>query len=88
MRRTIIVQSMERVDLSELVCPIIVVYQNPMDFPGYCLARVFDGTRPTNTAVLKRFLVEIQRDIEKYTTGMHFITRTENDPLSVIGVWI
>lgn len=88
MERTIIVSSMEKVDLSELVCPMITVYQSPVDFPGHCVARVFDGPRPTNTVVLRRFLVEIQRDIKKHTAGMHFIPRDETDPLSIIGVWM
>lgn len=88
MGKTIIVQSIKEVDLSGLKYPMIAVYQNPMDFQGYCVAKVFDGPYPTDIAVIRGYLVEIQRDIRKNTVGMRFMPRDENDPLSIIGTWI
>ncbi len=81
------VASIKEVDLSDLYMPTIVVYDNPADFTGKCVARIFDLNKPTDTVIVKNTLDEIYEDIHK-NTNMAYMIRDPNDPPSLVGVWI
>lgn len=81
------VESMQEVDFTGLKVPMIAVYKNPEDFPGQCVARIFDMHRPTDTIMVKGSIKEIERDIRKYTS-MTFLKRGAEDVLSLVGVWL
>lgn len=81
------VESIKEVDLSGLKVPFIAVYQNPKDFPGKCVARIYELDQPTDTLMIKDTLEEIAEDIQKHT-GMIFIPRGAEDVLSLVGVWM
>lgn len=81
------VQSVQEIDFSDLVLPMIAVYKNPEDYPNYCVARVFDLERPTNIVIIKKTVREIKEDIEQHT-GMVFLNREVGDVLSLVGVYL
>lgn len=81
------VQSVQEIDFSDLVLPMIAVYKNPEDYPNYCVARVFDLERPTNIVIIKKTVREIKEDIEQHT-GMVFLNRKVGDVLSLVGVYL
>lgn len=49
------VESMSQVDFSDLKCPMITIYEKPLDFPNAFIARVWDGNGPkvTNTIIMR-----------------------------------
>lgn len=81
------VQSVQEIEFSDLVLPMIAVYRNPEDYPNYCVARVFDLERPTNIVIIKKTVREIKEDIEQHT-GMVFLNREVGDVLSLVGVYL
>ena len=82
------VRSFGEVDTSELQQPIICVYQHPEDFPDKCIARMFDGTKPTNIVIIRETVREIQCDIIAYFPDMLPFTRAKEDPKSIVESWI
>lgn len=82
-----IVNSIKEVDFSDFKMPIIAVYQNPEDYPGKCVARIFDLDEPTSVVIVKDALGLIQNDI-RINTGMYFVKRGEDDVKSLVGVWM
>ena len=81
------VQSVQEIDFSDLVLPMIAVYKNPEDYPNDCVARVFDLERPTNIVIIKKTVREIKEDIEQHM-GMVFLNREVADVLSLVGVYL
>lgn len=79
--------SIQEVDSSGLKVPFIAVYKSPEDFPGQCVARIYELDRPTDTVMVKRTLAELQEDIREHT-GKTFIPRENEDVPSLVGVWI
>ena len=47
------VKSFSEADTSGLKQPIICVYSHPADYPEKCVARIFDGTAPTDTIITR-----------------------------------
>lgn len=82
------VRSFAEVDTSELKQPIICVYKHPEDYPDKCVARIFDGARPTNIAITRNTLEEIREDITKHFPAMLPFARCKADPKSVVESWI
>lgn len=80
------VKSIREADLSGMRMPVIAVYKNPEDFPGYYAARVYDVDKPTDTVMVKKTLTEVEMDIRKNTT-MTFAPRGKEDVASLVGVW-
>lgn len=80
-------ESIKEVDLSGLRTPMIAVYQNPDGFPGCYVARVYDADKPTDTVIVKKTQVEIEKDIRR-NTNMTFIPRGAEDVESLVGVWL
>lgn len=86
--KTIEVRSFAEVDTSELKQPIICVYRHPDDYPDKCVARIFDGTKPTNIAITRNTVDEIREDITKRFPAMLPFTRCKEDHKSVVESWI
>lgn len=82
------VKSFAEIDTSELQQPIICVYQHPEDYPDKCVARIFDGTKPTNTVITRNTVEEIREDITKVFPTMLPFARCKEDYKSVVESWI
>lgn len=82
------VKSFAEIDTSELQQPIICVYQHPEDYPDKCVARIFNGTKPTNTVITRETVEEIREDIKKVFPAMLPFTRCKEDHKSVVESWI
>lgn len=86
--KTIEVRSFAEVDTSELRQPIICVLKHPDDYPDKCVARIFDGVKPTNIAITRNTVDEIREDITKHFPAMLPFARCEEDNKSVVESWI
>ena len=82
---TIIVENFANVDFSKLFMPVIVIYENPKDYPGYFVARLFDMQQPTLLAAIKETLVEARRAVPR---TMICINRHESDDPAIVESWI
>lgn len=82
------VRSFAEVDTSELKQPVVCVFQRPQDCPDKCIARLFDGTTPTNTVITRETVEEIQEDILKAFPSMLPFARCKEDHKSVVESWI
>ena len=85
--KDLIVSSIACVDLDRFKLPAIAVHQDPIEYPGNNVARIFDVSTPTNTVIIKDTLEEIMEDI-KTNTDMVFLKRTADDTPSLVGVWL
>lgn len=83
----VIVNSMQEVDLGELLVPMIAVYDNPKDYQGSFVARIYDIDIPTNVVMVKNTLQEMEEDI-KIHTGKEFFGRGKEDDETLVGVWM
>lgn len=81
------VETMAQVDLRSLRMPMVAVYNSPEDFPGYCVARVYDMNQPTDTVMVKKSLREVEEDLRKHT-DFSFLPRGKEDVASLAGVWM
>ena len=66
--------------------PLIAVYQNPFDYPGKAVARLFDADQPTEQALIRDTLQELMAECQKLE--MLFIPRGEYDDEVIVGTWI
>lgn len=82
-----IVRSIKEVDMSDIYIPVIAVYENQEDYPGMCVARIFDMNRPTDTVIVRKTVKEINRDIKRHK-GMIKVARTKNDVPSLVCMWV
>ena len=86
--KTVEVKSFSQVDTSGLEQPIICVYSHPADYPDKCVARIFDGTEPTNTVITRENVEEIREDITKSFPDKIPFARCKKDIKSVVESWI
>ena len=86
--KTIEIRSFAEVDTSELGQPIICVFKHPGDYPDKCVARIFDGAKPTNIAITRNAVDEIREDITKCFPTMLPFDRCKEDHKSVVESWI
>ena len=82
-----IVRSIKQVDMSDIYIPFIDVYENPEDYPGMCVARIFDMNRPTDTVIVRKTVKEINRDIKRHH-DMIKVARTKDDVPSLVCMWV
>lgn len=47
------VRSFVEIDIGKIQIPCIGVYNRPSDYPDKCVARLFDGTKPTNIIIIR-----------------------------------
>ena len=76
------------VDTSELKQPIICVFNRPDDYPDKCVARLFEGTAPTNIIITRNTVEEIREDITNRFPAMLPFARSKEDHKSVVESWI
>lgn len=65
--------------------PIIVVYKNPLDYPGKYVARLWGKNNATNMVVVKNSLEEIRKAIPK---GMQRLKATSKDDPVIVETYI
>ena len=65
--------------------PLICVYNNPSDYPGKYVARVWDVDRPTNLVAIADSLEEIR---EAKPPEMMIMDRIPNDDPVIVETWI
>lgn len=82
------IRSFEEVDISELRQPIICVYRYPEDYRNKCVARIFDGVRPTNIVITRNTVEQIREDIKKCFPAMLPFARCKEDCKSIVESWI
>ena len=82
------VRSFAEVDTSDLRQPIICVFRNPKDYPDKCVARIFDGTKPTNIVITRDTVDEIREDIVRRFPDKLPFARCKEDHKSVVESWI
>lgn len=86
--QTVEVNSFKQVDIGGLKVPIVTVYNSPEDYPGKCVARIFDCEKPTNTVIVKDTIEEIREDITAAFPYMLPFARSAADKLSIVETWI
>lgn len=82
------VKSFAEVDTSDLRQPIICVFRNPEDYPDKCVARIFDGTKPTNIVITRETVDEIRKDIVSRFPDKLPFARCKEDHKNVVESWI
>lgn len=83
--KTVIVDNFANVDFRKLFMPVIVVYENPKDYPGRFVARLFDLDKTTRVAVVKETLDEVRKAIPR---SMVSIVRSKFDDPAIFEIWI
>lgn len=86
--RTTEVKSFYEVDVSDLKQMIICVYKGPEDYPDKCVARIFDGTKPTNIVIIRESVEEIREDIIKRFPDKIPFARCKGDCKSIVESWV
>lgn len=81
------VSSMKEVDFSGMKLSMIVIYDHPIDYPEFYVARVFEVDKPTNVVMVKNTLEEIQKDITENTYKI-FMPPSKYDDPKIVGIWI
>lgn len=83
------VESMAQVDFSEIKMPMAVIYDNPQDYPGMYVCRIWEGVgcRPTDTAMQKSSLEEMRADIQAAGFSIKF-PRAEDDDPAILETWM
>lgn len=72
--------------MKKLRVPIIVIYQNPIDYPkGTYVARLFDIDKPTALCKVSKSLEEARSIVPSY---MAKIDRKEEDEKQILETWI
>lgn len=82
------VKSFAEVDTSDLRQPIICVFRSPKDYPDKCVARIFDGTKPTNIVITRDTVDEIREDIVRRFPDKLPFARSKGDHKSIVESWI
>lgn len=75
-------------DLSGITMPMIAVYKNPADYPGWFVARVFDHGQPLNIHIRRRRIEEIHADIIKTFPGMIPFAPGAEDDSHIVETWV
>ena len=65
--------------------PMIVVYEDPKDYPGLFVARLFDGRKSTHLIALADTLEDIR---EAKPERMRIVNRIEQDSLQIVEAWL
>lgn len=86
--KTTEVKSFTEIDTSELKQPIICVLNKPDDYPDKYVARLFEGTAPTNIIITRNTVEEIREDITRRFPAMLPFARSKEDHKSVVESWI
>lgn len=82
------IRTFRNADLSGITMPMIAVYKNPADYPGWFVARVFDHGRPLNIHIRRRTVEEIRADIIRRFPGMIPFAPGAEDDSHIVETWI
>lgn len=82
------VRSFQDVDTSGIKQLIICVYRFPKDYPDKYVARIFDGTKPTNVVMISENVEEIRVNIMKSFPDKIPFARCKGDCKSIVESWI
>lgn len=85
---TKIINTFAQVDLSHIKNPVVVIYNSPVDYKGYFVARIWDMDKPTNTLMLKKDLNKIREDIKAHCPNMVRLQRAKKDDPCIVETWI
>lgn len=86
-KRDVIVENIAQIDMSEMKIPSFAIYKNPTDYPGKSVARLFEGSRPTNIVIVRKNVKELHT-LFRYHTRLMFLPATPWDPQNLVGVWM
>jgi hypothetical protein len=64
------------------------VFNKPDDYPDKYVARLFEGTAPTNIIITRNTVEEIREDITRRFPAMLPFARSKEDHKSVVESWI
>lgn len=80
---------MAQVDLSGLKQPLVTIYESPADFPGVCVARIWEGPgpKPTDTVTVRNTLEELREDIMAAGFRVCFPRAAGDDP-AIVETWM
>lgn len=85
-RNDIIVEQFNLSQIRRTVkAPIICIYNNPEDYPGQFVARLWDLDKPTRYAIVANTLEAIRAAIPD---GMICFRRDQNDDPCIVESWI
>lgn len=89
MKETIILNSLKDADFRTLKLPMIVVYNNPSDFPGKYAAKIWEAATatPTNCIIIRSTPEEIREDI-KAAGFQTLFPRAAGDSPEIIESWM
>lgn len=76
------------IQIREVPFPVIVIYSNPSDYPGYFVARVWNLDRPTEILIIKKDVHEIREDIKRNIPTMVRLTRAQSDDPCIVETWV
>ena len=65
--------------------PMIVVYEDPKDYPGLFVTRLFEGRKNTHLIALAATLEDIR---EAKPERMRIVNRIEQDSLQIVEAWL
>lgn len=85
----IVVQSFNQLNLSDMVCPMLVVYEPAnREYPGMYVARLIEGAKnlPTNCVMVKPTYAKLLELIPTYE--MFRIGRDPQDVPEIKEVWV
>lgn len=88
MKETVFVELLLNVDLSEMVCPFITIYEHPDNYPQYYIGRLWDvrngQAMPTNIAIKAKDKYSLC-DIAGKAGFNCFISRSASDDKCIVG---
>lgn len=89
MRMTVQLDSFKEINFNNFFFPMITIYNNPSDFPGKYVARVFDvkdaKAMVQPYAVIKNSLNDVRESLPSRFVKM---PRDVNDDPAIVEVWI
>lgn len=65
--------------------PVIIVYQDPVDYPGLVVARLYNGKNGTHLVALADTVEEIR---EAKPEQMQIVKRIKHDPTQIVETWL
>ena len=80
-----IIASFVGFDFKEVNVPLIVVYDNPTDFEGYFVARLFSLDQPTPFCIVKKSLEDITKAIPN---ELKAISRHPKDDPKIVSIYM
>lgn len=86
--QTTVAESFADVDIRDIKLPMIAVFKNPDDYPDRYVARLFDGDKATDIAVIRENVEELRGDIHFAFWGMVPFQRGAEDVKCLIEVWL